>query len=103
MDTQPQEQLDQKNLQDEDVGQLKAWLNYLANEYRYYGFRKQRLEELMRRKKAKSWSVEKKSTMVRRLMTANKAMQEIETAMDQLRDRLSQRGIEVEVKSRSAA
>lgn len=102
MNTQPQ-QLDEKDPQDEDVNQLKAWLNYLAQEYRFHGSKKLRLEELMRRKKAKEWTTEKKSTMVRRLMTANKAMQEIETGMDQLRDRLSQRGVEVEVKSRSAA
>lgn len=86
----------------EDVEQLKRWLEHFAKQYQFASFRKERCEELMRRKSAKKWSPEKTARMVRRLMTANKEIEQATNALDQVAHRLSQNGIEVDIKSRSA-
>lgn len=88
---------------EENVEQLKAWLEHFARIYKFATFRKERCEELMRRKSAKKWSPEKVQRMVRRLMTANKEIEQSENALDQCRHRLSQLGVEVDVVSRSGA
>lgn len=87
---------------EDNVDQLKAWLEHFARVYKFASFRKERTEMLMRRKSAKKWPPEKKARMVRRLMTANKEIEQSENALDQVTHRLSQLGIEVDVKSRSA-
>lgn len=86
---------------EENVDQLKAWLEHFARVYKAATFRKERCELLMRRKAAKKWPPEKKARMVRRLMTANKEIEQSENALDQVTHRLSQLGIEVDIKSRS--
>lgn len=87
----------------EDVEQLKRWLEHFARIYKFASFRKERCEELMRRKSAKKWPPEKVQRMVRRLMTANKEIEQAENALDQVKHRLSQNGIEVDIVSRSAS
>jgi hypothetical protein len=86
----------------ESPERLKFLMEHFARLYKFATFRKERCEELMRRKSARKWSPEKTSKMVRRLMAANKEVEQSENALDQLQHRLQQLGIEVEVKSRSA-
>ena len=78
----------------ENVEQLKAWLEHFARIHSYASGRKDRLEDLMRRRSAKKWSAEKTTRMVRRLMTASKELEESESAIDLVRTRLSQNGLE---------
>ncbi len=52
--------------------------------------RKLRCEELMRRKSAKRWNENKKQRMIRRLMTANKQVEQAGNAIVQLRDKLEE-------------
>lgn len=54
--------------------------------------RKTRLEVLMSRRVAKSWSPAKKAQMVRRLMTANQELEQATLALEQLTHRLQQLG-----------
>lgn len=86
----------------ENVEQLKNWLEHFARIYKSAVFQKERCEELMRRKSAKTWSPEKTTSMVRRLMMANKEIEQSENALDQCKYRLSQLGIEVDIVSRSS-
>lgn len=83
------------------VEQLKSWLEHFARSYQNASARKDRLVDLMGRKKTKKWSPEKTAKMVRRLVAANKEIEQAENALDQVQHRLSQAGIEVEIKSRS--
>ncbi len=50
--------------------------------------RKVRTEGLMRRKSAKKWDVDKKQQMVRRLVTANKEIEQAVKAIEGLHERL---------------
>lgn len=52
--------------------------------------RRLRCEELMRRKIAKSWDEKKKLKMVRRLMSANKQIEQADQAIVQLREKLEE-------------
>ncbi len=52
--------------------------------------RKLRCEDLMRRKSSKRWDEKKKLKMVRRLMTANKQVEQAVNAIVQLRDKLDE-------------
>lgn len=85
----------------EDIEQLKRWLEHFANVYRAASARKERCEDLMRRKSAKKWDPTKTAKMVRKLMTANKEIEDATNALDQVTHRLSQNGIEVNIVSRS--
>jgi len=82
--------------------QLKSWLEQFAQKYKMATTQKSRLEDLMKRKSTKSWSPEKTAKMVRRLMAANKQIEQAEGALDQLTHRLSQLGIEVDIVSRAS-
>jgi len=86
----------------ESIEQLKKWLEHFARIYKFVTFRKERCEELMRRKSAKKWPPKKVARMVRRLMTANKEIEQAEGALDQCTHRLSQLGVEVDIVSKSA-
>ncbi len=86
----------------ESVEQLKAMLEQFAKAYKFAASRKARCEDLMHRKSAAEWAPEKKMRMVRRLLTANKEMEQTEGYLDQIATRLSQLGVEVDVVSRSA-
>lgn len=81
---------------------LKAWLEEFASQYKVAGSRKARCEKLMRRRSAKKWSPEKTARMVRRLMSANKLVEQSENALDNITHRLSQQGIEVSVESQAS-
>lgn len=85
----------------EDIEQLKSWLEHFAGVYKFSASRKERLEDLMRRKSAKKWDPEKTAKMVRRLVDSSKTMEQAESALDMIKHRLSQNGIEVDVVSRS--
>lgn len=87
---------------EEEITQLKRWLEHFADTYRFFSSRKERLEDLMRRQSAKQWKPEKVARMVRRLMTANKEIEQAEGVLDRCSARLSQLGVEVDVVSRSA-
>lgn len=85
----------------EDIEQLKRWLEHFANVFRSASQRKERCEDLMRRQGAKKWDAAKTAKMVRKLMTANKEIEDATNALDQVTHRLSQNGIEVDIISRS--
>lgn len=76
-------------------------LEHFADKYKAATQRKERCEELMRRKSTKQWEPAKTAKMVRRLMAATNEIKECESALDQVAHRLSQQGVEVEIKSRS--
>jgi hypothetical protein len=85
----------------ENPEQLKNWLEHFARQYQCASHRKIRCEELMRRKSAKKWSPSKTSQMVRRLVLANKEIEQSESALDRIANQLSKMGIEVSVQSQS--
>lgn len=85
----------------ESVEQLKTWLEHFAGVYKQASIRKEYVENLMRRKSAKRWDPKKTARMVRRLLDASKAIEQSENALDLVRHRLSQNGIEVDIVSRS--
>jgi hypothetical protein len=87
---------------EKEVEQLKHWLEHFARIYKFATFRKERCEELMRRRSAKKWKPEKVARMARRLMTANKEIEQSESALDQCTHRLSQLGVEVDIVSRAS-
>lgn len=89
----PQEQRDNPEL-------LIRQLAHFARLYKAASVRKERLQDLMRRKSVQNWAPEKTQKMVRRLMATTKEIEQAENALDQLRHRLSQMGIEVDVVSR---
>ena len=93
---------DYENDREKEVEQLKHWLEDFARKYKFASFRKERTELLMRRRSAKKWTPEKTARMVRRLMTANQEIEQSEGALEQIKHRLEQLGIEVSVESRSA-
>lgn len=85
----------------DDVEQLKRWLEHFARQYKVAAADKERCEDMMRRPGAKKWSSEKTQKMVRRLMLANKTVEQAEETLDQITQRLSQLGVEVSIESRS--
>lgn len=88
---------------EENVEQLKFALEQLAKQYQFFSLKKERYEMLMRRPGFKKLSPSKTSRMIRRLVTANKSVEQAADLMDQVAHRLSQHGIEVDIVSRSAA
>lgn len=87
--------------QQENPEQLMRWMGQFVRQYKSAFSRKERCEKLMRRKSAKKWAPEKTALMVRRMMVANKEVEQAQNALDQLTHRLSQLGIEVGIMSRS--
>lgn len=88
--------------QEENAEQLKQWLEHYVRLYKFASARKTRYETLMRRHGVKKWSQEKTAKMVRRLMSASKKITTVEGALDQIQNKLSLLGIEVDVVSRKA-
>src|SRR5262249_37634437 len=93
----------QEESPEKKIERLKGWLEHFARIYRFAGLRKERTEMLMRRKSAQKWPAQKKARMVRRLMTANKEIEQATDALDRVSHELSQLGVEVSVESRSAS
>lgn len=62
--------------------------------------RKDRCEDLMKRKSTSKWSPKKTAKMVRRFVTASKETEKLQVELDQLVDKLSAAGVEVGVASR---
>jgi ribosomal protein L35 len=91
-----------EQISEENVEQLKKYFEHYIKQYKFTSSRKVRCETLMRRHRAKKWSQQKTSKMVRRLMVASKEINEIEVLLDQLQTKLSQAGIEIDVVSRKA-
>lgn len=87
----------------EEIEQLKQWMEHFSMRYKLAFLSKERCEQLMRRKSAKKWDQEKTAKMVRRLMVANKEIEQSENALDNASARLKELGIEVEIVSRSQA
>lgn len=85
-----------------DPEQLKRWLEHFAKQFKNAATDKARCEDIMRRQGTKKWSPEKTQKMVRRLVTANKTMEQAESVLDQCTHRLSQLGIEVSIESKSS-
>lgn len=81
----------------EDVNQLMQWLEHFSRLYRVSASRKERCENLMQRQSAKSWSHKKSSKMVRRLVAASKDMNESESTLDRIQQRLSQNNVDIDV------
>jgi len=94
-------QTQEETVPSDNAEHLKAWLEEFARQYKTAAFRKSRCEKLMRRRIAKTWKPEKTAKMVRRLMTANKLVEQSENALDNITQRLSRLGVEVSVGSRS--
>lgn len=88
---------------DKEIEQLKHWLEHFASKFKFTASRKERCEELMRRRSAKKWDAAKTARMVRRLMAATKEMEQSEGVLDQCATKLSGLGIEVDIVSRSGA
>lgn len=86
---------------EKEVAQLQHWLEHFAGKYKIASFRKSRYEDLMRRKSAKKWNPEKTARMVRRLLSANKEVEQSETMLERCRSRLHELGIDVMITSRS--
>ena len=82
---------------EENVEQLRQWLESFSREFNVASSRKQRLEDVMSRKGAKRWSHLKSSKMVRRLVTATKIVESSSDALDRIAHRLSQNGVEIEI------
>ncbi len=87
--------------QKENVEYLQRLLEHFAEQYKFFSMRKERCENLMRRKSVKKWKPEKIAKMVRRLMSSKKELEQTESALDQISHRLSQLGVEVEVVPKS--
>jgi hypothetical protein len=88
---------------DKEIEQLKHWLEHFARKFKFAASRKERCEELMRRRSAKKWDAAKTARMVRRLMAANQELEQSEGALDQCGARLRELGVEVDIVSRSGA
>lgn len=93
----------QEETPENKIERLKAWMDHFARAYKFASFRKERTEMLMRRKSAKKWDAKKTARMVRRLVTANKEIEQSSDALDRVSHELSQLGVEVTVESRSAS
>lgn len=74
----------------EDPEQIKRQITYYLHVQACATSRKARAEELMSRNIAKKWDADKKTQMVRRLMTAKQEITQSENAIDQLSHRLEQ-------------
>lgn len=79
-----------EQVQPETPERLLGQIYQFALQQHFAVARKERLEELMQRKKARTWDNAKKAKMVRRLMAVTKERQETDTALEQLKFRLSQ-------------
>jgi len=89
--------------QKENVAHLQMLMEHFAGQFKFFSMRKERCENLMRRKSAKKWRPEKVAKVVRRLVTCQKEIEQSEAALDQVSHRLSQLGIEVDVVPRSTS
>jgi hypothetical protein len=92
----------QEETLEKKIEQLKNWLEHFARIYKFATFNKERCEELMRRKSVKRLTPAKTARMVRRLVAANKEIEQASDALDRVSHELSQLGVEVSVESRSA-
>lgn len=84
---------------EENVEQLRQWLESFSREFNVSTARKERLETVMSRKGARRWSHLKSSKMVRRLVAATKIVESSSDALDRIAHRLSQNGVEIDVES----
>jgi hypothetical protein len=74
----------------EDPVTMLKQLAYYDHVRKCAALRKERLEDLMQRRTAKKWDAAKKTKMVRRLVTANRELEQSDEALDQLKFRLEQ-------------
>ena len=74
----------------EDPQEMMRQLEFYAHLKVCATARKERCEELMQRRIAKTWDAKKKARMVRKLVTANQELEQSDMAIDQLTHRLSQ-------------
>lgn len=93
-------QTDEQQEQDNPT-QLMLWMEHFARQYKFASSRKMRQEELMRRKKAKTWSPQKTAKMVRRLVAANKEIEQASNALTNVASKLEKLGIKIDVVPRS--
>jgi len=80
---------------------LQYQLAYIQHTLRAATLRKERLEELMSRKKAKKWDQAKKATMVRRLVTATQTIEQCVAAADEVAKKLE--GVIAKLQNNAAA
>jgi len=81
--------------EEESLEHLRQLHEHFSRQYVVSGSRKDRCTELMERKRAKTWSPEKSSRMVRRLVTATKDFEDADSALSRIAERFSQNGYEV--------
>lgn len=86
---------------DKEIERLKHLFEHFARKFKFAASRKERCEELMRRRSAKRWGAAKTARMVRRLTAANQEMEQSEGTLDQCSVRLRELGVEVDSVSRS--